>query len=119
MPSNKYRSRNLGLLARRFAPFREKAVKAIEFGQDILQAGMRNRAPQRTGRLKRSIHKTKVKNDHKRHRIFGRVIVTDRRLKALSLEYGSRHNRAFPFVRPTQFQDGPLAVRAMINILKS
>jgi HK97 gp10 family phage protein len=115
--SNKHRSRNLGLLARRFAPFREKAVTAIEFGQNILAAGLAIRAPRRTGKLVRSIRKTKVKNDNARHRLVGRVIVTSP--YALYVEYRTRRTRAQPFVRPTAEIDGPLAVRAMIQILKS
>lgn len=111
------RSRNLGLLSRRFGEFRKKAVVAIEFGQDILMHGMQSRAPRRTLKLVNSIRKTKVKNDQKKHRLVGRVIVTDKRAKVISLEYGSRHNRAFPFVRPTQAIDGPVAVQAMVEIL--
>lgn len=114
---NKYRSRNLGLLARRFAPFREKAVTALEFGADILVAGMKIRAPRRTGRLANSARKTKVKNDHKRHRLTIRAVVTAP--YALYVEYPTKHNRAQPFVRPTQAIDGPIAVRAMEQILRS
>jgi HK97 gp10 family phage protein len=113
-----HRSRNLGLLARRFGLFRQKAVVAIEFGQDMLAAGMKIRAPRgRTGRLVRSVRKTRVVNDHKRHRLVGRVIVTAP--YAIYQEYGTIHHGAQPFVRPTQEIDGPLAVRAMMQILKS
>ena len=113
---NKYRSRNLGLLARRFAPYREKAVVALEFGADMLVAGMKIRAPRHSGRLVKSIRKTKVKNDHANHRLTIRAIVTARH--ALFQEYGTRHNKPHSFVRPTQQIDGPMAVRAMEGILR-
>lgn len=114
---NKYRSRNLGLLARRFAPFRTKAVVALEFGLDMLAGGMRIRAPRgKTGRLARSIRVTKIQNDHKRHRLYGRAYVA--KPYGLYVEYGTVHMKAQPFVRPTQVIDGPLAVRAMMQILK-
>lgn len=114
--SNKFRSRNLGLLARRFGPFRARAARAIEFGQDILAAGLTIRAPRgATGRLARSIRKTKVRNDHQRHRLTARVYVASP--YALYVEYGTVHNRAQPFVRPTQAIDGPVAVQAMIELL--
>jgi HK97 gp10 family phage protein len=113
-----HRSRNLGLLARRFGAYREKAVTALEFGADMLVAGMRIRAPRgKTGRLARSIRRTKVKNDHRRHRLTIRAIVASP--YAVYQEFGTRHNRAHPFVRPTQQIDGPLAVQAMILILRS
>lgn len=116
--ANKYRSRNLGILARRFQGFRQKAVTAIEYGQGIIMAGMVNRAPRgKTLRLVKSIRKTKVKNDHARHRLVGRVIVTAP--YALYQEHGTKYHGAHPFVRPTSRIDGPLATRAMINILKS
>jgi hypothetical protein len=112
------RSRNLGLLARRFQPFRKKAVFALEFGLDILVAGMKNRAPRgKTGRLARSIKRTKIINDHKRHRLYGRAVVTAP--YALYVEYPTSHNRAQPFVRPTQMIDGPAAVAAVASILRS
>lgn len=115
---NTQRSRNLGILARRFQPLRKKAVTALEFGLDMLAAGMRIRARRgKTLRLVRSIKVTKVKNDHRRHRLYGRAIVTARH--ALYIEYGTIHNRAFPFVRPTQKIDGPLAVRAVASLLRS
>jgi HK97 gp10 family phage protein len=114
---DKHRSRNLGLLARRFAPFRQKAVTALEFGQDILAAGIMIRAPRRTGRLARSVRKTKVKNDHARHRLTASVIVTAP--YARFVEYPTRRTQAQPFVRPTSTIDGPLAVRAMTQILRS
>jgi HK97 gp10 family phage protein len=119
---NKYRSRNLGLLARRFAPFRQKAVVALEFGLDILAFGMRARAPRRKTRRRKgevpmyqSIRVTKIQNDHKRHRLYGRAYVAKNYAKFV--EYGTVHMRAQPFVRPTQQIDGPLAVRAMQQIL--
>lgn len=98
-------------------PLRQKAVVALEFGLDMLVAGLKNRAPVGdTGRLKRSIRRTRVKNDHVRHRLYGRAYVGSP--YALYQEYGTVHNRARPFVRPTKAQDGPLAVRAVANILK-
>lgn len=111
------RSRNLGLLVRRFHDYRKKAVTALEFGQDMLAAGLTIRAPRRTGRLARSVRKTKVKNDHARHRLYCRVYLAAPYAKYV--EYPTSHNRAQPFVRPTQAIDGPLAVRAMVQILKS
>jgi HK97 gp10 family phage protein len=114
---NEYRSRNLGLLARRFAPFRKKAVVALEFGADILVAGMKIRAPRRTGRLARKIRRTGVYNDHKKHRLVIRAISPVR--YSLFVEYGTVRSRARPFVRPTQQIDGPIAVMAMRAILKS
>ena len=112
-----HRSRNLGLLARRFQEFRKKAVTAIEFGQDIIAAGIRNRAPRRTGRLAKSVRKLKVKNDHARSRLVGQVIVAAP--YARFVEYPTKRTKAQPFVRPTSRTDGPLAVAAMVNILKS
>jgi HK97 gp10 family phage protein len=112
-----HKSRNLGLLARRFGAYREKAVTALEFGADMLVAGMRIRAPRRTGRLVRAIRRTKVKNDHVKHRLTIRAYVASP--YAIFQEFGTKHNRAQPFVRPTQAIDGPHAVKAMIHILKS
>jgi HK97 gp10 family phage protein len=124
MPGNKYRSRNLGLLARRFQPFREKAVVALEFGLEMLASGMRIRAPRRKTRrpkgqvpMAHSIRVTKIQNDHARHRLYGRAYVA--KPYALYVEHGTVHMRAQPFVRPTQQIDGPLAVRAMQQILWS
>jgi len=113
-----HKSRNLGLLARRFKAYREKAVVALEFGADMLVAGMKIRAPRgKTGRLVMSIRKTKVYNDHVKHRLRIRAYVGSN--YALYQEYGTVHNKAHPFVRPTQAIDGPLAVRAMAQILRS
>jgi hypothetical protein len=117
MPSNKYRSRNLGLLARRFAPYRERAVVALEFGLDMLAFGIRHRAPRgKTGRLAHSVRVTKVQNDHARHRLYGRAYVA--KPYGIYQEYGTVRHKAQPFVRPTQMIDGPLAVRAMAQILQ-
>jgi hypothetical protein len=84
----------------------------------MLVAGMKIRAPRgKTHRLLKSIRKTKVKNDHQRDRLYGRAYVGVP--YALYVEYGTVRSRAHPFVRPTQQIDGPLAVRAMVNILQS
>lgn len=113
-----HRSRNLGLLARRLQPLREKAVVALDFGLDMLVAGMKIRAPRgKTGRLARSIRKTKVKNDHQRHRLYGRAYVGVP--YAVYVEYPTKRTHAQPFVRTTQQVDGPAAVRAMEAILRS
>ncbi len=89
---------------------------ALEFGVDMLATGMRIRAPRgKTGRLAASIRTTKVKNDHARHRLTARAYTASP--YALYVEYPTRHNRAQPFVRPTQQIDGPLAVLAMEQIL--
>lgn len=111
------RSKNLVILSRQFGGFRKKAVTAIEFGLDMLVAGMKNRAPIKTGRLRRSIRKTKVKNDHARHRLVGRAYVG--MPYGFFQEYGTKRHVAQRFVRPTHAHEGPLAVRAMANILKS
>lgn len=84
----------------------------------MLVAGMKIRAPRgKTHRLMKSIRRTKVKNDHARHRLYGRAYVAVP--YALYQEYATKHNRAHPFVRPTQEIDGPLAVKAMEGILRS
>jgi hypothetical protein len=114
--SKSHRSRNLGLLARRLQPLRQKAVVALNFGLDILVAGMAIRAPRgRTLRLLGSIGKTKVKNDHARHRLYGRAYVGVR--YAIFVNYGTRRTRPQPFVTDTQRIDGPHAVSAMRAIL--
>ena len=110
-----HKSRNLGLLARRFQDYRKKAVVALEFGADMLVAGMKIRAPRRSGRLVKSIKRTKVQNDHARHRLTIKAYVGSRYAKFQ--EYGTVHHKAHPFVRPTQMIDGPLAVQAMQGIL--
>ena len=112
-----HRSKNLGILSRRFQEFRKKAVVALELGQSILAAGIAIRAPRRTGKLARSVRKTKVKNDHAKHRLTAQVIVAAR--YSVFVEYGTKRTKAQPFVRPTQLIDGPVAVQAMIEILKS
>lgn len=116
MPVSK-KSRNLGILARRFAPYRQRAVMAIEIGQEILMAGLVSRAPRgATHKLVKSIRKTKVFNDHKKHRLVGRVIVTAP--YAVYQEYGTKYMKPHPFVRPTQAIDGPIAVHVMGELLR-
>lgn len=114
--ANSHRSRNLGILSRRFKDYRERAVTALQFGQSMIEAGLKMRAPiGPTGKLHKTIRKSKVKNDHARHRLVAYVIVT--RPYAKYVEYGTKRSRAHPFVRPTQAIDGPLAVMAMQRIL--
>jgi len=89
---------------------------ALEIGAEILVGGMQARAPRRSGRLIKTIRKTKVFNDHRRHRLTIRAIVTSP--YALYQEYGSSRNPPHPFVRPTQRIDGPIAVHIVGELLR-
>lgn len=105
------RASNLRSLQGHLAPVRRVAIDAIQAGQSIIEAGMKQRVPVRRGSLRKSIHSTKVRTTAKR--VSGSVVATSPH--ALYVEYSPDHE---PFVRPTLQQDGPRARQAMIATLK-
>lgn len=109
------RSDNVIELRRIVAPLRtSRAVKAVKIGQAIILAGMKKRCPVGpTHKLSRSIHATKVGVGS--HSVGGAVVVGT--AHALAVEFGTAHNRAHPFVRPTAAIDGPRAEAAMAREL--
>lgn len=109
------RTENMAAFRALFEPIRMAAVGAVQEGQKVIEDGMRRRVPVRTGKLKRSIHSTKVRSTKKR--VFG--FVTARARPGVYVEFGTRYMAEEEFVRSTQREDGQAAKQAMENVLTS
>lgn len=105
------RSENLSALRRWADHLRGRVgVRAVQAGQDVIEAGLRQRCPVRARRqILPTIRATAVGSNHEFIGAF--VVVASPR--AVFVEARS------PFIEPTYRQDGPRAARAMAHALKS
>lgn len=103
------RNENLAALRRWADRLRDRVgVQAVQAGQDVIEAGLRQRCPSRASRrLLPTIHSTAVGAN--REFVGGFVVVASP--QAVFVEARS------PFIEPTYRQDGPSAAKAMVRAL--
>src|SRR5262245_18453315 len=86
------------------------APDALVKGAQMIQGGMSQRAPRRTGQLAGDIE---IEVKFKRGRMVARIGPSPESFYARFLEFGTRTLAARPFMRPTIDADGPRAVAVM------
>ena len=106
----------LELIAEMGEDVNEAAVEALNAGADVIQAGMKKRAPKRTHRLENAIDKSDVMVEGNEITIeIGLLHGGDKEANRYGPvnEFGKANMAAQPFVRPTMKEDGNKANQAM------